>query len=57
MENVNMGYLFAEIKNMSQELDLYRQVIISILLCVTLIKYRIFYLFIDLTEMERYYYK
>ncbi|XP_043789080.1 protein Daple [Apis laboriosa] len=25
MENVNMGYLFAEIKNMSQELDLYRQ--------------------------------
>ncbi|PBC30805.1 Protein Daple [Apis cerana cerana] len=25
MENVNMGYLFTEIKNMSQELDLYRQ--------------------------------
>ncbi|XP_012350202.1 LOW QUALITY PROTEIN: protein Daple [Apis florea] len=25
MENVNMGYLFTQIKNMSQELDLYRQ--------------------------------
>lgn len=52
MENVNMGYLFTEIKNMSQELDLYRQVIISILLRVTLVKYVIY-----LTEMERYYYK
>lgn len=32
-----MGYLFTQIKSMSQELDLYRQVIISMLLCVTLV--------------------
>lgn len=32
-----MGYLFTQIKNMSQELDLYRQVIILVLLCVTLV--------------------